>query len=149
MGADAVGNEATPEQLDAMVRRAARVDRGRRARLLDHAVVAPTPTATASRCASRWAADDELLALCAAVGEHEGTTLEGIVEGCLDRFSDDEIDLLVAMSARRRPAAQLERADRRLARARARRRASSRPSTAAARARAAGSSRSPCRCSCR
>ena len=33
----------------------ARVDRGRRPRLLDHAVAAPTPTATASRSPSRWA----------------------------------------------------------------------------------------------
>ena len=39
MGADAIGNEATPEQLDAMVAPAARLDRGRRPRLLDHAVV--------------------------------------------------------------------------------------------------------------
>ena len=54
--------------------------------------------------ASRWADRDELLALCAEVGRHEGTTLEGIVDGCLDQFSDDEIDLLVAMSvAARRP----------------------------------------------
>jgi N-acyl-D-aspartate/D-glutamate deacylase len=54
--------------------------------------------------ASRWAHPDELLALCRAVGEHEGTTLEGIVQGCLDKFSDDEIELLTAMSvAARRP----------------------------------------------
>ena len=33
-----------------------------------------------------------------AVGEHAGTTLEGIVPGCLDTFSDDEIDLLVNMT---------------------------------------------------
>jgi len=32
-------------------------------------------------------------------GRHEGTTLEGIVPGCLDRFSDDEIELLGRMSA--------------------------------------------------
>ena len=49
--------------------------------------------------ASRWARTDELLALCKAVGEHEGTLLEGIVPGCLDKFSDDEIELLVEMSA--------------------------------------------------
>ena len=54
--------------------------------------------------ASRWASRDELLALCEAVGQHEGTTLEGIVDGCLEEFSDDEVDLLVAMSvAARRP----------------------------------------------
>ena len=49
--------------------------------------------------ASRKAGKDELLALCAAVGEHEGTFLEGIVPGCLDKFSDDEIELLAQMSA--------------------------------------------------
>jgi N-acyl-D-aspartate/D-glutamate deacylase len=49
--------------------------------------------------ASRKAGKDELLALCAAVGEHDGTFLEGIVPGCLDKFDDDEIELLAQMSA--------------------------------------------------
>jgi N-acyl-D-aspartate/D-glutamate deacylase len=49
--------------------------------------------------ASRAAGKDELIALCTAVGEHEGTFLEGIVPGCLDKFSDDEIELLAQMSA--------------------------------------------------
>ncbi|HEX3901147.1 MAG TPA: amidohydrolase family protein [Mycobacteriales bacterium] len=49
--------------------------------------------------ASRMAGKDELLALCTAVGEHEGTFLEGIVSGCLDKFEDSEIDLLAEMSA--------------------------------------------------
>src|SRR5207248_469222 len=49
--------------------------------------------------ASRKASKEELLALCTAVGEHEGTFLEGIVPGCLDKFADDEIELLAAMSA--------------------------------------------------
>ncbi|MFI6639405.1 amidohydrolase family protein [Streptomyces sp. NPDC050504] len=49
--------------------------------------------------ASRHAEPGELLALCRAVGEHEGTQLEAIVAGCLDRFDEDEIDLLVEMSA--------------------------------------------------
>lgn len=49
--------------------------------------------------ASRWASEAELLALCEETGQHEGTTLEGIVPGCLDQFSDDEIDLLARMSA--------------------------------------------------
>jgi N-acyl-D-aspartate/D-glutamate deacylase len=48
--------------------------------------------------ASRWAGNDEVLALCAAVRDHEGTTLEAIVDGCLDQFSDEEIDLFTKMS---------------------------------------------------
>ena len=48
---------------------------------------------------SRVASESELLALCRAVGEHDGTSLEAIVEGTQAGFSDDEIDLLVMMSA--------------------------------------------------
>lgn len=48
--------------------------------------------------ASRFADRDELLALSAVVGEHAGTTLEFITDGCLDQFSDAEIDLMIAMS---------------------------------------------------
>ncbi|MBO8194735.1 D-aminoacylase [Streptomyces oryzae] len=49
--------------------------------------------------ASRHAGPDELLALSRAVSEHEGTQIEAIVAGCLDQFSDDEIDLFARMSA--------------------------------------------------
>jgi N-acyl-D-aspartate/D-glutamate deacylase len=48
--------------------------------------------------ASRWASHDEVLALCGVVKEHEGTTLEAIIDGCLDQFSDEEIDLFTRMS---------------------------------------------------
>ncbi|HEY3723557.1 MAG TPA: amidohydrolase family protein [Acidimicrobiia bacterium] len=48
--------------------------------------------------ASRWASHDEVLALCGAVRDHEGTTLEAIVDGCLDQFSDAEIELFTNMS---------------------------------------------------
>jgi N-acyl-D-aspartate/D-glutamate deacylase len=103
MGLDAIGKEATPEQLDEM------------ARVLGESIAAgglglsTTLSNTHSDgdgqpVASRWATPDELLRLCGVVGEHEGTTLEGIVQGCLDKFSDDEIDLLAGMSvAARRP----------------------------------------------
>jgi N-acyl-D-aspartate/D-glutamate deacylase len=98
MGADAVGHEATPEQVDAMVR------------LLHEAIEAGglgfSTTLSSSHSdgdgqpvASRHASRDELLALCAAVGAHPGTFLEGAFEGGLDTFSDDEIDLVAAMSA--------------------------------------------------
>ena len=97
MGADAVGHEATAEQLDAMV-------------VLLHASIeagglgfSTTLSSTHSDgdgqpVASRHAGRDELLALCAAVGEHEGTFLEGAFEGGLDKFADDEIELVAAMS---------------------------------------------------
>jgi N-acyl-D-aspartate/D-glutamate deacylase len=49
--------------------------------------------------ASRWASTEEILALCEVVGRYPGTTLEGMTDGCLDKFSDDEIDLFANMSA--------------------------------------------------
>ena len=53
---------------------------------------------------SRFADDDELLALAGSVADHEGTTLEAIVAGCINGFSNDEVELLTAMSlAARRP----------------------------------------------
>jgi N-acyl-D-aspartate/D-glutamate deacylase len=98
MGADAVGHEADDEQVAAMVR------------LLHESIEAgglglsTTLSSTHSDgdgqpVASRHASRDELLALCAAVGQHEGTVLEGAFEGGLDRFADEEIEMVAAMSA--------------------------------------------------
>ncbi|MFJ4756176.1 amidohydrolase family protein [Streptomyces sp. NPDC088763] len=98
MGEDAVGGRPSGEQLDAMLR------------LLHDAMdagawgLSTTQSATHSDgdgrpVASRHAEPAELLALSKAVGEHEGTQIEAIVAGCLDQFSDAEIDLLVEMSA--------------------------------------------------
>ncbi|MET4647687.1 N-acyl-D-aspartate/D-glutamate deacylase [Streptomyces atratus] len=98
MGADAVGGQPVPAQLDAMLR------------LLHDAMDAGAWGLSTTRStthsdgdgkpvASRHALPEELLALSRAVGEHEGTQLEAIVAGCLDQFSDDEIDLLVDMTA--------------------------------------------------
>ncbi|MCX5381861.1 amidohydrolase family protein [Streptomyces sp. NBC_00083] len=98
MGPDAVGGQPTPAQLDTMVA------------LLRDAMdagawgLSTTQSSTHSDgdgkpVASRHARPAELLALCEAVGRHEGTQLEAIVAGCLDQFADDEIDLLVEMSA--------------------------------------------------
>ena len=47
---------------------------------------------------SRAASREELLALCGAVRDHEGTTLEFITAGCINGFSDDEMDLMAEMS---------------------------------------------------
>ena len=53
---------------------------------------------------SRHADRREMLAFCEVVRDHPGTTLEYITNGCLDSFTDDEIDLMVAMTTTaRRP----------------------------------------------
>jgi N-acyl-D-aspartate/D-glutamate deacylase len=98
MGAEATDREATPEEIDKIVA------------LLHDSIAAgglgfsTTLSNTHSDgegkpVASRKASKDELIALCTAVGEHEGTFLEGIVPGCLDKFADEEIELLAEMSA--------------------------------------------------
>ncbi|MEU5339604.1 D-aminoacylase [Streptomyces sp. NPDC020766] len=98
MGPEAVGGQPTGEQLSQMLT------------LLHEAMEAgawglsTTQSSTHSDgdgkpVASRHAKPAELLALSRAVGDHEGTQIEAIVAGCLDQFSDDEIDLFVEMSA--------------------------------------------------
>ena len=53
---------------------------------------------------SRYADRREMLAFSAEVAAHEGTTLEYITNGCLDAFSDEEVDLMTTMSTTaRRP----------------------------------------------
>jgi N-acyl-D-aspartate/D-glutamate deacylase len=54
---------------------------------------------------SRAATRDELLALAGALRDHPGTTLELILAGCINGFTDDEVDLMASMSvAAGRPA---------------------------------------------
>ncbi|HYN33562.1 MAG TPA: amidohydrolase family protein, partial [Ilumatobacteraceae bacterium] len=98
MGGEAVGQAATPEQVDAMRTELAAAIR---AGALGFSFTNSTSHSDGEGepVASRWATPDELIALCAETGRHEGTTLEGIVPGCLDRFADDEIELLGLMSA--------------------------------------------------
>ena len=47
---------------------------------------------------SRAAARQEMETLAAAVRDHEGTTVELIVAGCLNGFSEEEVDFLATMS---------------------------------------------------
>ncbi|HUC38407.1 MAG TPA: amidohydrolase family protein [Acidimicrobiales bacterium] len=47
---------------------------------------------------SRSASREELETLCAAVASHPGTTLELILPGCLNGFSEDEVDLMTRLS---------------------------------------------------
>ncbi|MER8195621.1 D-aminoacylase [Streptomyces microflavus] len=98
MGADAVGGQPTPAQMDAML--ALFHD------AMDAGAWGLSTTQSSTHAdgdgepvASRHALPEELLALSRAVGEHEGTQLEAIVAGCLDQFSDQEIDLFVDMTA--------------------------------------------------
>ncbi|MBX3285736.1 MAG: amidohydrolase family protein [Acidimicrobiales bacterium] len=103
MGADAVGSEASAEQLDEMRRvLAASLQAGG---LGFSTTLSRTHSdGDGQPVASRWSTPDEVLALCAVVGEHAGTTLEAMTDGCLDRFADDEIELFASMSAAaRRP----------------------------------------------
>ena len=45
-----------------------------------------------------------MLALCGAVRDHEGTTLEYVTDGCLRGFTDAEVELMAEMTlAARRP----------------------------------------------
>ena len=82
----------------AMVAMLAPVPRGGRPRASPPPRPTPTTTATASPVPSRSATRAEIEALCAAVGDHDGTTLEIIVPGCLNGFSDDEVDLMATLS---------------------------------------------------
>jgi N-acyl-D-aspartate/D-glutamate deacylase len=97
MGEEAVGRAARPDEIDAMVQELHRaIEAGG---LGFSTTLAYTHSdGDGQPVASRWAELDELLALCAATGEHDGTTLEGITDGCLDQFSDDEIERFGAMS---------------------------------------------------
>jgi N-acyl-D-aspartate/D-glutamate deacylase len=98
MGDEAVEREAKAEEVDAM------------GALLHESLQAGGLGLSTSRSsthsdgdgnpvASRAASTNELLKLCGVVAEHDGTTLEAMVEGCLKGFSPDEIELLATMSA--------------------------------------------------
>jgi N-acyl-D-aspartate/D-glutamate deacylase len=99
MGEASVGNEATQAEIDEMKR------------LLHAAIEAgglgfsTTQSFTHSDgggqpVPSRWATADEVLQLAAVVGEHEGTTLEWVTDGCLKGFTDAEVELMISMSQR-------------------------------------------------
>src|SRR5262245_22655188 len=103
MGQDNVGNKTTPEHLYPITR------------LLHESIAAgglgfsTTLSFTHSDgdgqpVGSRWASNDEVLALCRAVSEHEGTSLEYVTDGCLRGFTDAEVELMAEMTlAGRRP----------------------------------------------
>jgi N-acyl-D-aspartate/D-glutamate deacylase len=102
MGEDAVGHEADPAQLQAMVA------------LLHESLAAGglgfSSTSSASHSdhqgdpvPSRFATDEEFVTLAGAVASHAGTTLE-FIPAAAARFSDAEIERMTAMSvAAQRP----------------------------------------------
>ncbi len=94
---DAVGNEATPEQIEQMAELLR--DSLRAGGLGFSTTQAYTHSDGAGKpVPSRWATRDEVLALAAVVSEFEGTTLEWVTDGCMGGFSDAEIDLMTDMS---------------------------------------------------
>lgn len=97
MGPDAVGNEATPEQVEAM--KALLAESIEAGGLGFSTTLARTHSdGDGQKVASRWATKDELLALASVVSEHEGTTLEFASDGCLDGFPDEEVDFMIDFS---------------------------------------------------
>lgn len=97
MGEDAVGTEANETQLAEMER------------LLHDALDAGAMGFSTSQAPthndgdgnpvpSRAATREELLRLAAVVSPHAGTQLELIIPGCLNGFTDDEVDLMARMS---------------------------------------------------
>jgi N-acyl-D-aspartate/D-glutamate deacylase len=99
MGNESVGNEASQAQIDAMKQ------------LLHEGIAAgglgfsTTQAYTHSDgggqpVPSRWANADEVLQLAEAVKDHAGTTLEWVTDGCLQGFTDAEIELMIEMSRR-------------------------------------------------
>jgi N-acyl-D-aspartate/D-glutamate deacylase len=100
---EACHEPATDEQIDAM---ASLVREACAAGALGFSTsTAPTHNdADGEPVPSRAASPNELVALAGAVRDTPGTTLEAILAGCINGFTDDERDLLAAMSvAAQRP----------------------------------------------
>jgi N-acyl-D-aspartate/D-glutamate deacylase len=97
MGSDAVGGEASPQQIEKMV--------GVLHDALDAGALglstsqSPTHNDGAGQpVPSRSASREELVALAGGLRVHPGTTLEAIIAGCLSGFTDEDIALLTDMS---------------------------------------------------
>ncbi len=97
MGDRAVGEEASSDEVEAMVRLAhqsmsagALGISSSQAHTHNDGEGQPVP--------SRWAARPELEALVGAVRDHPGTTVELIVRGCINGFSEEEVELMGTLS---------------------------------------------------
>jgi len=98
MGPAAVGSEATPQQIDEMVALLHRA--------IDAGGIGFSTTLSRTHSdgdgqpvASRWATEEELIALARAVGEHRGTQLEFASDGCLDGFDEAEVDFMIRFAS--------------------------------------------------
>ncbi len=97
MGDAAVGEAATDEQIAAMAALAERsYEEGAlglstsQAHTHNDGEGEPVPSRSASRA--------ELEALAASLAAHDGTTLELILAGCINGFSEEEVDLMATLS---------------------------------------------------
>jgi N-acyl-D-aspartate/D-glutamate deacylase len=97
MGDDAVGNEASPAQVLAMCELLRRCT-AEGALGLSTSQAHTHNDGDGQPVPSRSAARSELEALCSALAECPGTTLELIVPGCLNGFSEEEVELLGTLS---------------------------------------------------
>ncbi len=97
MGEDAVGNRASPAQVDRMV---AMLHEALAAGAmgLSTSTAPPHNDGAGQPVPSRAASPEEMVSLASALNGHPGTTLELILAGSLSGFTDDEVDLMVAMS---------------------------------------------------
>jgi N-acyl-D-aspartate/D-glutamate deacylase len=97
MGDDAVGGDASPQQIEKMATLLG-------AALADGAMGLSTSQShthsdgDGQPVPSRSASREELIALAASVRARPGTQLETIIPGCLSGFTDDDIDLLTNVS---------------------------------------------------
>ena len=97
MGERAVGGAASAEDLDAMEAALhASLDEG--ALGFSTSQVHTHNDGDGNPVPSRSASRAEMERLAAAVRPHEGTTIELIVAGCLNGFTDEEIDFMATMS---------------------------------------------------
>ena len=97
MGAESVEREASAEEVEAM--RALLAESIEAGGLGFSTTLARTHSdGDGKPVASRWAGEEELLALAAEVSRHPGTTLEFASDGCLDGFDDDEVGFMIRFS---------------------------------------------------